>query len=451
MTERKRNPEEILEDMLNKHVLFEKLEVATGVLAGAGTIALGVLKNTAVIAAAPLTIAIALNYFNRLRMGQISRYQTHVEVAEVQRRLSSEIQGLKPLGAGEVGAISTGQMENAVADLAEKIAALESQQQIGSSASGSEQVTEELMQLRNHQLDLSQSLEAINQQMKGMSVAALAAGGAAVVAGSGGASVDLDALRQEFQGLLHPVQQDLVDLESRVSSTPAASVAEPFDAEPLRAELSALIAPVQQQVQSLEERLSTVAQGAAAAPSGDAEALQTVNGQVHSLNERLDNVAAQLSAEIAGFQMSVQQTQERMQVVHQQVEAVHQNVSAAPAPGVAPEAIQQEVHSVVAPLRDQLVALEQRLGGLSVADPQAAQIQAEQMVSLQNQLNSTNGAIEDMATHLTEHLTTELSKIPQMVETHVDKKVGQLQPAAPVDKKQDALSELDSILADINL
>ncbi len=446
MTERKRNPEEILEDMLNKHVLFEKLEVATGVLAGAGTIALGVLKNTAVIAAAPLTIAIALNYFNRLRMGQISRYQTHVEVAEVQRRLSSEIQGLKPLGAGEVGAISTGQMENAVADLAEKIAALEAQQQIGSSASGSEQVTEELMQLRNHQLDLSQSLEAINQQMKGMSVAAVAAGGAAVVAGSGGASVDLDALRQEFQGLLHPVQQNLVDLESRVSSTPAASVA-----EPLRAELSALIAPVQQQVQSLEERLSTVAQGAAAAPSGDAEALQTVNGQVHSLNERLDNVAAQLSAEIAGFQMSVQQTQERMQVVHQQVEAVHQNVSAAPAPGVAPEAIQQEVHSVVAPLRDQLVALEQRLGGLSVADPQAAQIQAEQMVSLQNQLNSTNGAIEDMATHLTEHLTTELSKIPQMVETHVDKKVGQLQPAAPVDKKQDALSELDSILADINL
>jgi hypothetical protein len=451
MTERKRNPEEILEDMLNKHVLFEKLEVATGVLAGAGTIALGVMRDAAIVAAAPLTIAIALNYFNRLRMGQISRYQTHVEVAEVQRRLSSEIQGLKPLGAGEVGAISTGQMENAVADLAEKIAALEAQQQLGSNASGSEQVTEELMQLRNHQLDLSQSLEAINQQMKGMSVAAVAAGGAAVVAGgSGGASVDLDALRQEFQGLLHPVQQNLVDLESRVSSSPAASGAESFDAEPLRAELSQLIAPVQQQVHSLEERLSTV-QGAAAAPSGDAEALQTVNGQVHSLNERLDNVAAQLSAEIAGFQMSVQQTQERMQVVHQQVEAVHQNVSAAPVPGVAPDAIQQEVHSVVAPLREQLVALEQRLGGLSVADPHAAQIQAEQMVSLQNQLNSTNGAIEDMATHFTEHLTTELSKIPQMVETHVERKVGQLQPAAPVDKKQDALSELDSILADINL
>ena len=442
MTERKRNPEEILEDMLNKHVLFEKLEVATGVLAGAGTIALGVLKNTAVIAAAPLTIAIALNYFNRLRMGQISRYQTHVEVAEVQRRLSSEIQGLKPLGSGEVGVVSTGQMENAVADLAEKIAALEARQQLGSNASGSEQMTEELVQLRNHQLDLSQSLEAINQQIKGMPIAAVAAGGA---------SVDLDALRQEFQGLLHPVQQNLVDLESRVSSSPAAAAgAEPFDAEPLRAELSALIAPVQQQVHFLEERLSTV-QGAAAAPSGDAEALQTVNGQVHSLNERLDNVVAQLSAEIAGFQQSVQHTQERMQVVHQQVEAVHQNVSAAPAPGLAPEAIQQEVQSVVGPLREQLTVLEQRLGGLSVADPQAAQIQAEQMVSLQNQLNSTNGAIEDMATHLTEHLTTELSKIPQMVESHVERKVGQLQPAAPVDKKQDALSELDAILADINL
>lgn len=446
MTERKRNPEEILEDMLNKHVLFEKLEVATGVLAGAGTIALGVMRDAAIVAAAPLTIAIALNYFNRLRMGQISRYQTHVEVAEVQRRLSSEIQGMKPLGSGEVGVVSTGQMENAVADLAEKIVVLEAQQQLGSNASGSEQMTEELVQLRNHQLDLSQSLEAINQQIKGMPIAAAAAGAA------GGAAIDLDALRQEFQGLLHPVQQNLVDLESRVSSSPAAAPsAEPFNAEPLRAELSALIAPVQQQVSSLEERLSTVAQGAAAAPSGDAEALQTVNGQVHSLNERLDNVVAQLSAEIAGFQMSVQQTQERMQVVHQQVEAVHQNVSAAPAPGLAPEAVQQEVQSVVGPLREQLTVLEQRLGGLSVADPQAAQIQAEQMVSLQNQLNSTNGAIEDMATHLTEHLTTELSKIPQMVESHVERKVGQLQPAAPVDKKQDALSELDAILADINL
>lgn len=446
MTERKRNPEEILEDMLNKHVLFEKLEVATGVLAGAGTIALGVMRDAAIVAAAPLTIAIALNYFNRLRMGQISRYQTHVEVAEVQRRLSSEIQGMKPLGSGEVGAVSTGQMENAVADLAEKIAALEAQQQLGSSSSGSEQMTEELVQLRNHQLDLSQSLEAINQQIKGMPVVTAAA------AAAGSASVDLDALRQEFQGLLHPVQQNLVDLESRVSSSPAAAAsAEPFDAEPLRAELSQLIAPVQQQVSSLEERLSTVAQGAAAVPSGDAEALQMVNGQVHSLNERLDNVVAQLSAEIAGFQMSVQQTQERMQVVHQQVEAVHQNVSAAPAPGLAPEAVQQEVQSVVGPLREQLTVLEQRLGGLSVADPQAAQIQAEQMVSLQNQLNSTNGAIEDMATHLTEHLTTELSKIPQMVESHVERKVGQLQPAAPVDKKQDALSELDAILADINL
>jgi chromosome segregation ATPase len=288
-------------------------------------------------------------------------------------------------------------------------------------------------------LDLSQSLEAINQQIRSLPTAA-----------SGGAPVDLDVLRQEFQGLLHPVQQNLVDLESRVSASPAtAPSAEPFDAAPLRAELSQLIAPVQEQVSSLEERLSTV-QGAAAS-SGGAEALQTVNGQVHSLNERLDSVAAQLAAEIAGFQQSVQQTQERMQVVHQQVEAVHQNVSAAPAPGVAPEAIQQEVLSVVGPLREQLVALEQRLGSLPVADPQAAQLQAEQMVSLQNQLNSTNGAIEDMATHLTEHLTTELSKIPQMVETHVERKVGQLQPAAPVDKKQDALSELDSILADINL
>ncbi|WP_404785615.1 hypothetical protein [Altericista sp. CCNU0014] len=441
MTERKRNPEEILEDMLNKHVLFEKLEVATGVIAGAGTIALGVLKNSAVVAAAPLTIAIALNYFNRLRMGQISRYQTHVEVAEVQRRLSSEIQSLRPLGAGEVGLTSSGQVEEAVASLAEKVAALETHQlqQIDPTGAGSGQVAEELVQLRNHQLDLSQSLEAINQQIRSLS------------SSSSAPSVDLDGLRQEFQGLLHPVQQNLVHLESQLSARPSGGEAAPFDAEPLRAELSQLIAPVQQQVVSLEERLA--AQGSA--PTGDSESLQTVHGQVQSLHDRLDSVVAQLSAEIAGFQQSVEQTQERMQIVHQQVEAVHQNVSAAPAAGLNPEGVQQEVQSVISPLRDQLMALEQRLSSLPVADPQVSQLQAEQMVSLQNQLNSTNGAIEDMAAHLTEHLTAELSKIPKMVETHVEQKVSQLQPvaaAAPVaDKKQDALSELDAILADINL
>jgi chromosome segregation ATPase len=439
MTERKRNPEEILEDMLNKHVLFEKLEVATGVLAGAGTIALGVMKQAAVVAAAPLTIAIALNYFNRLRMGQISRYQTHVEVAEVQRRLSSEIQSLRPLGSGEIGLTNSGQVEEAVASLAEKIAALETHQlqQIDPTGAGSGQVAEELVQLRNHQLDLSQSLEAINQQIRGFS------------AGTPTAGVDLDVLRQEFQGLLHPVQQNLVSLESQLSSRPSGTEAAPFDAEPLRAELSQLIAPVQQQVHSLEERLAT--QGSA--PAAESESLKTVHGQVQSLHDRLDSVVAQLSAEIAGFQQSVEQTQERMQVVHQQVEAVHQNVSAAPAAaGLNPEGVQQEVHSVINPLREQLVALEQRLGNLPVADPKVSQLQAEQMVSLQNQLNSTNGAIEDMAAHFTEHLTSELSKIPKMVETHVEQKVSQLQPAAPVaDKKQDALSELDAILADISL
>jgi DNA repair exonuclease SbcCD ATPase subunit len=439
MTEHKRNPEEILDDMRNKHVLFDKLEVVAGVVAGAGTVAVGLLKFNAAAAAMPLTIAVALSYFNRVRMGKIGYLQNHIEVIDVQRRLSSEIQGIKPLGSGEVGMTSTGQVENAVAALAEKIAALEAQQGM-SSSTGSEQMTEELVQLRNHQLDLSQSLEAINQQMRSLP------------AGTPGAGVDssninLDVLRQEFQGLLHPVQQNLVDLESRVASSPASSAPASFDAEPFRAELSQLIVPVQQQVHALEERLSSQS----AAPTGDTESLQQVHGNVNALSEKLDNVTAQLSAEIAGFQQSVQQTQERMQVVHQQVEAVHQNVSAAPAPGLSPEVVKQEVHAVMNPLREQLTALEQRFSGLSVADPHAAQLQAEQMVSLQNQLNSTNETLEEMATHLTEHVTTELSKIPQMVESHVNQKVAQLQPAAPVNKKQDALSELDSILADINL
>jgi predicted nucleic acid-binding Zn-ribbon protein len=505
MTERKRNPEEILEEMINKNVKFQFLEIASGVAAAGGTIALVAAKNTAsfaAVAAFPLTLSIALNYFNRRRLDQLTRQQTLLDITEVQRRLSSEIQGIRgqapSYSAGDMDAASAGQFENAIASLSETVAGLELRMQQGTVGSAdTSHLDSELVQLRNHQLDLSQSLEAVNQQLRAQPVSAdsshleaeiaelrqhlaqvqsaqpmsadsshleaeiaelkqhiaqLQTMGASVALGAVGSEVDLNSLRNEFQDQLHPVHKHLSDLESRlaeVNQSPEPSA--PVDVEPLRAELMQIVAPVQQQMLSLEERLA--AQPAAVTSQVAPEEIQSVHSNVSALNDKLENIAAQLSAEIAGFQQFVESTQSHLQTVQQQVQASQQDVPA-PAAVLDAGAIHQEMQAVIGPLHEQLAALEHKVSNAPQPDASVSQVQSEQMISLQNQLNNMNGLIEEVANQFTSELTkvnSELSKVPQLVEKHVDHKVSNLQPVASQDPKKDSLSELDAILADINL
>jgi predicted nucleic acid-binding Zn-ribbon protein len=467
MTERKRNPEEILDGMINQNVKFQVAEIVCCAAAGAGSIFLVVAKNAAMAAALPLTFAVGLNYFNRRRLDQLTRQQTLLDITEVQRRLSSEIQGMRGRsleGAGDVDFSSTEQFENAIASLSETVAALETQIQQGSSSSDTGHLAEEIVQLRNHQLDLSQSLEAVNQQLR-----SLPAGSGSVAFDSSAfehelstlnariselqssgtqpgshANIDLDTVRAEFQSLLNPVHLHLTDLESRWSQQPAHSDSAqpaPVDIEPLRAELLGIVTPVQQQLASVEARIAS--QPAPEVTGNHSEALQGVQGQVSALNEKLENVAAQLSAEIAGFQQSIEHTQDRVQAVHQTVQEAQVNALAS-APD--PSSLEADMQAAIGPLREQVAALQNQLGSMPRMDPNVSQLQSEQMISLQNQLNSTNGLIEEV----TAQLTAELSKIPQLIDEKVDHKVSTLPAAAPEPKK-DALSELDAILADINL
>jgi chromosome segregation ATPase len=465
MTERKRNPEEILEDMINKNVKFQVFEIAAGVGAGFGTLAV-LLKQSAFFAAAPLTLAVALNYFNRRRLDQLTRQQTLLDITEVQRRLSSEIQGVRGRsleGVGDVDFSSTEQFENAIASLSETVAALETQIQQGNSGGGdTSHLAEELVQLRNHQLDLSQSLEAVNQQLRSIPVesGSIAFDSSAFdnelselkasisqlqnsgfESGSQAASVDLHAVRAEFQELLNPLQHHLGDLESRLASVDNTPAAVPMDIEPLRAELIEMMTPVQQQLASVESRIASQPTNEGATVG--LEEIHGVQGQVGALNEKLENIAAQLSAEIAGFQQSIEHTQDRVQAVHQTVQDAQVNALAS-----APDSssVQAEMQAALGPLREQVTALQNQLSSMPKVDPTVSQLQSEQMISLQNQLNSTNGLIEEV----TAQLTSELSKIPQLIDEKVDHKVATLPAAAPEPKK-DALSELDAILADINL
>jgi chromosome segregation ATPase len=471
MTERKSNPEERLGDMMNENVKFHIAEIFSIGAAAVGTIFLAGTKNVAMAAAIPLSLSVGLNYINRRKLDQLTRQQTLLDITEVQRRLSSEILSLRGRsleGGGDVDFSSTEQFENAIASLSETVAALETQIQQGSAGAGSggdtSHIAEELVQLRNHQLDLSQSLEAVNQQLRSLPTEAgavafdshafqgeLSALNARIseLQGSGAesgshANIDLDTVRAEFQSLLNPVQLHLSDLESRWSQQVAHSdsaAAAPVDIEPLRAELLGLVTPVQQQLDSVVAQIA--AQPTPEASVGHSEELQGMQGQVSALHEKLENIAAQLSAEIAGFQQSIEHTQDRVQAVHQTVQDAQVNALAS-----VPDqsSVEADMQAAIAPLREQVTALQTQLSSLPKVDPSVSQIQSEQMISLQNQLNSTNGLIEEV----TAQLTAELSKIPQLIDEKVDHKVSTLPAAAPSPQKS-ALSELDAILADINL
>ncbi len=456
MSERKRNPEEILEDMINKNVKFQVLEIAAGVGAGVGTIALAAVKNAAFFAAAPLTLSVALNYFNRRRLDQLTRQQTLLDITEVQRRLSSEIQGARGRisDGGEIEFSNPEQFENAIASLSETVAALELQIQGGSDGGAAGNLAEDVDQLRNHQLDLAQSVEALNQQIRSLpadgsknydgelsdlkaTLAHLQSAGPVQAS-----SADSESLRAELQNLVNPLQSHLGELESRLSqlSSSAAPSSAAVDLEPLRAEFTQIVSPVHQKIDALEERLA--AQPAPVA-SNYQDDIQGVHGQVNALNEKLENIAAQLSAEIAGFQQSVEHTQHRVQAVHQSVQDAQ--ISAVTAPDA--DAIQRDMEVALNPLHAKVAELQNHISSLPKVDPTLTQIQSEQMVSLQNQLNSTNGMLEELAAQL----QSELSKIPQIVDEKVQHKVSMLPVAEPQDTKKSALSELDDILAGINL
>lgn len=468
MTEGRRNPEEQLKDEMNGHAKFIIAELGSGFLTAAGVAAI-FFKQSALYAAAPLVFYILLNFTNRRKLDQFTYQQTIIKATEYQRRLSSEMQSMQGRsleGGGDVDFSSTEQFENAIATLSETVAALETQIQQGGAGSGSDtsHIAEELVQLRNHQLDLSQSLEAVNQQLRGLPTESgavafdshafqgeLSALNARIseLQGSGAESgshtnIDLDTVRAEFQNLLNPVQLHLSDLESRWSQQidhSNSATAAPVDIEPLRAELLGLVAPVQQQLDSVVAQIA--AQPLPEASVGHSEELQGMQGQVSALNEKLENIAAQLSAEIAGFQQSIEHTQDRVQAVHQTVQDVQVNALAS-APD--PSSVEADMQAALGPLREQVTALQTQLSSLPRVDPSVSQIQSEQMISLQNQLNSTNGLIEEV----TAQLTAELSKIPQLIDEKVDHKVATLPAAAPAPQKS-ALSELDAILADINL
>jgi predicted nucleic acid-binding Zn-ribbon protein len=470
MTEHKHNPEETLENMFHKNVKFTVAEVVSGGAAVVGTLVLVGTKNAAMIAAIPLTLSVALNLFNRRNLDRLTRQQALFDSTEVQRRFASEMYGTRSRsleGAGDVDVSGTEHFEAAIASLSQTVAALETQIQLqqGSSGSGdTSQIAQELVQLRNHQLDLSQSLEAVNQQLRSLPAesgsvafdssafehelsvlnARISEFQSSGVEPSSHANIDLDTVRTEFQNLLNPVQLHLSDLESRWSQQPVQSelpVAAPVDIEPLRAELLGIVTPVQEQLASVEARIAS--QPTPEVSGNHSEELQGVQGQVSALNEKLEHIAAQLSAEIAGFQQSIEHTQDRVQAVHQTVQDAQVSALASVPDSSSLEA---DLQAAVGPLREQVAALQNQLSSMPKVDPNVSQLQSEQMISLQNQLNSTNGLIEEVAAQL----TSELSKIPQLIDEKVDHKVATLPTAAPEPKK-DAFSELDAILADINL
>ncbi len=468
MTYRKRNPDEKLEAMINKNVKLQTAELIAVALSGAGSIAAAFGQNV-IYAAAPLTVCAALNLVSRRQLNQLNRHHVLAEVTELQSGLSAEFKALNHKledmpGFSELSGLD--QIRESIASLYETVAALEAQMQSAPAGAVNLSAFEaEFSELQNRQVDLAQSVEAMNQQMRalatepsefvpsdmGVNSEELDALKAAIAAleqqvqqsEADGAtpSVDLDPirndLRNELVGMISSIQAQMAAFEEHMHSQPLQADIPVNQLEQVDA-LRELVHTLQHQVGGLEQRVSEPSV-ASDSPEQMAQ-VQQLQGQIEGLNTKIDSALAQLSAEIAGFQNVVERTEVQFQGLQQNLASVQQEAASTPSVD-----IHSELASVVNPLRDQLGSLEQKLNSIPVPDPNLLQSQSQQLGHLHSQLDTLSSRIDNVS--------SQLNGIPSLVEETVHQQVEDFkrqQPAAPP-PQNDKLSELDDILSGLNL
>ncbi|NCJ08753.1 hypothetical protein GS597_20020 [Synechococcales cyanobacterium C] len=466
MTYRKRNPNKQLEAMINKNVKFQTAEMIAVVAAGAGSIASAFLGN-AIYAAAPLTICAALNLFSRRQLDQLNRQHILTEVSEVQGELSTEFKALNHKlqdipGFSEVSGLD--QVRESISSLYETVAALEVQvQSVPAESVNLSGFESEFAELQNRQLDLAQSLDAVNQQLRTvatdssesgvpvvgvdpMEIEALKAAIATLEqqvqqpsSSDVTPTVDLDPirndLRNELQGMINSIQAQMAAFEEHMHSQPLQAEMPVNQLEQVDS-LRELVNTLQHQVGGLEQRV-----GQPTGASHDQVAqVQQLQGQVEGLNSKIDSALAQLSAEIAGFQNVVERTEGNLQGLQQNLTSVQQEAASTPAVD-----IQSELAATLNPLREQLSGLEQKLNTIPVTDPNLVQSQTQQLGHLHSQLDTLSTRIDNVS--------SQLHGIPTLVEETVQQQVEAFkrqQPAA-VSPQNNKLAELDDILSGLDL
>lgn len=411
-----------LERSINKNVGLQVVEYGMAGLSVVGTIATIFVKE-AVLAAAPLTLSVCLNLLNRRQLDQLTRQRTFADTTEVQRRLTAEIQSLRSQ-VEDLPAFQERSDYNdvkvSITSLSASVSTLEQQMMELPSSQPMEAISAieaELNQLRDHQTDLNHSIEALQGQMPSDAESANIA----------------DSFHQELSALQNAVAQ---------LSQPGT---DSTDLEPLRADLQAMIAPVQQQVTDLSERV----EHQSPAPPDSAEQLAPVFNQIEDVKVKMDTMLANISEEMEIARSAMENTQQQVNEVQHQLGVVREEATNTSA-GPNSEELHQQLQAAIGPLQDQIGQLEGRINSISAIDPGRIQGQEEQLQGLQQHLQDLSNRLESVSAQF----SAEMANLPNVVDEQVQNRVGELReqtvPQADEAAKQDKLSELDSLLADLS-
>ncbi|ABW27320.1 coiled-coil domain-containing protein [Acaryochloris marina] len=409
-----------LEKSIKQNVMLQAIEYVVAGCSIGGTVLTFILKD-AIYSATPLTLAVCLNLFNRRKLDQLTRQHTDADMALVKRDLRAEIQRVRSQ-VEDLPAFQERSDYNdvkvSITSLSASVATLEQQMMETSGGQPIEAISAieaELNQLREHQIDLTHSIEALQGQIPSDAESANVA----------------DSYQQELSAL-----QDAV---SQLSQQGGAA-----DLEPLRAELQAMLAPVQQQVVDLSERTQE-----SAPTTVSEEQLAPVFGQIEDVKVKMDAMLTNISEEMEIARGAMENTQHQVNEVQHQLSVVREEAANTPS-GVNPDDLHQQIQAAITPLQGQIGQLESRITALPTLDANVTQAQEEQLQSLQHHLQDLSNRLETVSSQF----STEMANLPNMVDEQVQNRVGELreQTVPQVDEvgKQTSLSELDSLLADLS-
>ena len=420
------NSEAGLDNMMDQNGTLRLIEYASAVAAVAGTIVTGV-TSQAVFAAAPLTLSVILNLFNRQQLAQLTRQSTFADTTEVQRRLSAEVQSLR----SQVEDLPAYQERSdyndvkvSITSLSASVSTLEQQMMdapAGQPLEAINAIEAEINQLREYQIDLTHSIEALQGQISG----------------------DPEAV-----GVANNMHQELATLKNTVAQLSPADGAGAANLESLRSELEAMLAPVQQQVSDLSTRVNQQGGPTEGTPLSGEQFTQ-VSDQIEDVKVKMDTMLANISEEMEIARGAMENTQNQVNEVQHQLGVVREATANTPGNPSGAD-LTQQWQATLGPLQAQVGQLEGKINALPLIDPSVTQGQGEQLQGLQTQLHDLSTRLDTVATQFSSEMANLSTVVEEKVQTHVSTIRDQAGPQVDESDKQEKISELDSLLADLS-
>ncbi|MCM1984191.1 hypothetical protein [Lyngbya confervoides] len=428
----KNTPDQEFESLKQRCNVLFLVELISALSSIGGTIA-AIVWNQVAFAASPLTLSVCLNLYSRALHDRLTMHTATADLIEAQRQYASKLQSMRSefLGAELLDEEGSENFERGerFQELASKVQQLESFLEIQGSDFYSQggALNQEVGILRNHQLEMAETIEGLTQRLEGQAapsavqtelqedVARLSAAiyelEQRVVQSNVGPeatefSQSLD-LQAEMGALLHPLQDQVVALEHRLNElSHSASEPQPssYDEQAVQARIESFVTPLQSQLSDLENRLGEMAATPApeAQDGGAAELLVQLQTDVSTLQEALDQSLHQISTEVTHLQGAIQDSHQQLDEIHHRLDAV-QKLAQETSQAANPDATQARIDAANASVREQYEAIAGKLGELNTIQDRLNQLQEATQASanalsregLQAELDAVNRPIYD--------------------------------------------------------